>query len=88
MNKDIKINLQLGSIELRYSDMNKSYEFVKWNEMNTDHKWCVALAFAENKSDEGYDIRSVGSRPWDLEKEDWDNYNLLVKKFLYIVTTN
>ena len=86
------INLKLGNIELRKykgwndpeldGDISDKYEFIKWENVN-DKEYCYVVAFA-TPTNEGYDIRTVGSRPWDLEGEDFDNYNKLVSMFFNI----
>lgn len=88
-----KINIRIGNIELRKyigwndpeidGDISNKYEFVKWNSDNDKIEYCYVLAFA-NPTREGYDIRTVGSRPWDLEAEDFENYNKLVSMFFNI----
>ena len=80
------INLKLGNIELRKykgwndpeldGDISDKYEFVKWENVN-DKEYCYVVAFANP-------TRTVGSRPWDLEGEDFDNYNKLVSMFFNI----
>ena len=86
------INLKLGNIELRKykgwndpeldGDIEGQYEFVKWQN-DDDKEYCYVVAFAYPDS-EGYYIKSVGSRPWDLEAEDFENYNKLVSMFFNI----
>lgn len=89
--KTKEINLKLGNIELRkYKGWNdpeldgidEQYEFVKWENVN-DKEYCYVVAFA-TPTGEDYVIRTVGSRPWDLEGEDFENYNKLVSMFFNI----
>lgn len=94
MRTEVKnINIRVGNIELRTykgwnnpeidGDISDKYEFVKWNIDSKNKEYCYVLAFAERTSD-GYDIRSVGIRPWELDKEDLKDYNDLVKIFFRI----
>ena len=46
-------------------------------------EYCYVLAFAE-KSGDGYDIRSVGMRPWELDEHDFKDYNNLVGIFFHL----
>ena len=91
--KTKKVNIRIGNIELRtYTDWDEpeidgsisdKYEFVKWNCTSDNKEYCYVLAFAE-KSGDGYDIRSVGERPWELDKQDLKDYNDLVGIFFHI----
>ena len=87
-----KVNIRIGNIELRKyagwndpeldGDISDKYEFVKWENAN-DKEYCYVLAFADNSSD-GYDIRSVGMRPWELDEQDFKDYNDLVGIFFHL----
>lgn len=88
---NMNINIKLGNMEVRkYKGFNdpkidginvrETYEFIKWYNDNGDKPYCCVVAFAE-KTSEGYDIRTVGSRPWDLDSSDFDDYNKLVRAF-------
>ena len=94
MRTEVKnINIRVGNIELRTckgwnnpeidGDISDKYEFVKWNIDSKNKEYCYVLAFAERTSD-GYDVRSVGIRPWELDEEDLKDYNDLVKIFFCI----
>ena len=94
MRNEVKnINIRVGNIELHTckglnnpeidGDISDKYEFVKWNIDSKNKEYCYVLAFAESTSD-GYDIRSVGIRPWELDEEDLKDYNDLVKIFFRI----
>lgn len=88
-----KINIRIGNIELRKyigwndpeidGDISNKYEFVKWNSDNDKIEYCYVLAFAD-KSGDGYDIRSVGMRPWELDEQDFKDYNDLVGIFFHL----
>lgn len=88
-----KINIRIGNIELRKyigwndpeidGDISNKYEFVKWNSDNDKIEYCYVLAFA-NPTREGYDIRTVGSRPWELDEQDFKDYNDLVGIFFHL----
>ena len=91
--KTKKVNIRIGNVELRNykgwnvhkndDDVSDKYEFVKW-ECNSDNtEYCYVLAFAD-KSGDGYNIRSVGARPWELESQDTKDYNSLVGIFFNI----
>ena len=49
--------MRLNNIEFRWSEVNRSYELVKWQESKT----CYAIAFF-HKHKEGYDMKTVGDR--------------------------
>ena len=90
--KTKKVNIRIGNIELRTyknwddpidSDISDKYEFVKWNRTSDNKEYCYVLAFADKSSDE-YNICSVGARPWELDKQDFKDYNDLVGIFFHI----
>lgn len=74
-------HIKLNNIELR--ERNDKFEIVKWFD-EEDKPFCIVLSFCYF-SPEGYDIKSVGMRPWELEDDDFDDYNTVVKMF-YRVT--
>ena len=88
-----KVNIRIGNIELRKyagwndpeidGDISDKYEFVKWNSDSDNREYCYVLAFAD-KSGDGYNIRSVGMRPWELDKQDFKDYNDLVGIFFHL----
>ena len=91
--KTKKVNIRIGNVELRNykswsvykndNDVSDKYEFVKW-ECNSDNtEYCYVLAFAD-KSGDGYNIRSVGMRPWELDENDFKDYNDLVGIFFHL----
>ena len=91
--KTKKVNIRIDNVELRNykdwsvpeneGDASDKYEFVKW-ECNSDNtEYCYVLAFAE-KSRDGYDIRSVGMCPWELDEQDFKDYNDLVGIFFHL----
>ena len=95
--KTKEINLKLGNIELRKykgwnnpeidGDISDKYEFVKWNTDTDGREYCYVLAFAD-KNSEGYDIRTVAARPWNLlddNEQDFADYNKLVRMFFACV---
>jgi hypothetical protein len=49
--------MKLNNIEFRWSETNKSYELVKWEESKT----CYVVAFFR-KHKEGYNMETVGDR--------------------------
>lgn len=91
--KTKKVNIRIGNVELRNykdwsvpeneGDASDKYEFVKWGCNSDNTEYCYVLAFAE-KSVDGYDIHSVGMRPWELGKEDTEDYNGLVRIFFHL----
>ena len=91
--KTKKVNIRIGNVELRNykswivsenaGDASDKYEFVKWNCNNDNTEYCYVLAFAD-KSRDGYDIRSVGMRPWELDEHDFKDYNDLVGIFFHL----
>ena len=91
--KTKKVNIRIGNVELRNykdwcvpeneGDASDKYEFVKWNRNSDNTEYCYVLAFAE-KSDGWYDIRSVGMRPWELDEQDFKDYNDLVGIFFHL----
>ena len=91
--KTKKVNIRIGNVELRnYKgwsvsknevDASDKYEFIKWNCNSDNTEYCYVLAFAENSGD-GYYIRSVGARPWELESQDTKDYNSLVGIFFHL----
>ena len=91
--KTKKVNIRIGNVELRNykswsvykndNDVSDMYEFVKWNCNSDNTEYCYVLAFAENSRD-GYDIRSVGMRPWELDEQDFKDYNDLVGIFFHL----
>jgi len=50
--------MRFGQVEFRHDKTNKSYELVIWHE---DNKTCYVAAFFD-KTDVGYDMRTVGMR--------------------------
>ena len=90
-----KVNIRIGNIELRKykgwnnpeldGDISNKYEFVKWsrNKYNDNTEFCYVLAFADKVSD-GFDICSVGMRPWELDEQDFKDYNDLVGIFFHL----
>lgn len=92
--KTKKVNIRIGNIELRKykgwndpnidNDICDTYEFVKWNSCSDNKESCYVLAFADKSGDE-YDICSVGMRPWELDEQDFKDYNDLVGIFFHIV---
>lgn len=91
--KTKKVNIRIGNVELRNykswsvykndNDVSDTYEFVKWNCNSDNTEYCYVLAFAEKNGDE-YDIRSVGMRPWELDEQDFKDYNDLVGIFFHL----
>lgn len=91
--KTKKVNIRIGNVELRNykgwsvpkneGDASDKYEFVKWDRNSDNTEYCYVLAFAE-KSGDGYDIRSVGMRPWELDEQDFKDYNDLVGIFFHL----
>lgn len=45
-------------------EKNTTIDFVKWNTDSTGRKYCFSLAYFVRDS-EGYDLRFVGSRPFE-----------------------
>lgn len=88
-----KVNIRIGNIELRKyicwddpkmdEDLANKYEFVKWCNDNNNIEYCYVIAFA-NPTRDGYDIRTVGSRPWELDEQDFKDYNDLVGIFFHL----
>lgn len=89
---NIEINLKLGNIECRKykgfqnpeldGDISGQYEFIKWiTDKSTGKKSCLAISHGYPDSEGYYDIKSIGSRPWELDEEDFKNYNIIVSKF-------
>lgn len=91
--KTKKVNIRIGNVELRNykdwsvpeneGDASDKYEFVKWDRNSDNTEYCYVLAFAE-KSGDGYYIRSVGMRPWELDEQDFKDYNDLVGIFFHL----
>ena len=91
--KTKKVNIRIGNVELRNykgwnvhkndDDVSDMYEFVKWNCNSDNTEYCYVLAFAE-KSGDGYDIRSAGMCPWELDEQDFKDYNDLVGIFFHL----
>ena len=88
-----KFNIRIGNIELRkYNGLEKTitgkdtsdiYEFVQWITDDSNKEFCIVIAFADKTTD-GYNIRSVGMRPWELDEQDFKDYNDLVGIFFHI----
>lgn len=91
--KTKKVNIRIGNVELRNykswsvykndNEVSDTYEFVKWSCNSDNTEYCYVLAFAE-KSGDGYDIRSAGMRPWELDEQDFKDYNDLVGIFFHL----
>ena len=91
--KTKKVNIRIGNVELRNykswsvykndNDVSDTYEFVKWSCNSDNTEFCYVLAFAEKNGD-GYYIRSVGMRPWELDEQDFKDYNDLVGIFFHL----
>lgn len=85
------INIRIDNTEIRRvssisSDeqyCNDKFEIVQWMRSAGDKDFYIVLAFLE-RDDEGFDVRSVGSRPWDLSDEDFNNYNNIIRMFLQL----
>lgn len=88
-----KVNIRIGNIELRKykglndmeidGDISNKYEFVKWNNDSGNKEYCYVLAFADRSCDD-FNIRSVGMRPWELDEQDFKDYNDLVRIFFHL----
>lgn len=79
------INIKIKNLELRKASEDFSkYEIVKW--VKSDHDYCYTIAFIDiDKRDNEFDVRSVGMRPWDLEKEEKEYFDNLIRIFNFIV---
>ena len=54
--------MRFRDIEFRWSKFNNKYELVKWYQSNgSGQENCYVIAFFD-KSKEGYDLRTIGSR--------------------------
>lgn len=92
--KNKQFNLRIGNIEIRnYKGLNidggvsNDYEIVQWvcNDISKDNREsCYVIAFVEKSSD-GYNVRSVGRRPWELDDEDSKDYNNLIRIFFSLI---
>lgn len=79
------INIKIKNLELRKASEDFSkYEIVKW--VKSDQDYCYTIAFIDiDKRDNEFDVRSVGMRPWDLEKEEKEYFDNLIRIFNFIV---
>lgn len=80
-------NPRIGNIEVRPINNSNDYEFVVWSDDPESEEKYYVLAYAE-PSTCGYDIRSMGDRPWALTEDDKDDYDELVKTFLFFMSFN
>jgi len=55
--------MRLRNVEFRCCQMDKKYELVKWQKCNGKDS-CYVIAFFD-KTNEGYDMRTVGDRFFD-----------------------
>jgi len=82
------INIKIKNLELRkvYEDFSKyKYEIVKWVKSDRGD-YCYTIAFIDiDKKDNEFDVRSTGMRPWDLEKEEKEYFDNLIRIFNFIV---
>jgi hypothetical protein len=60
--------MRFRNIEFRWSKVNNKYELVKWYTHDSGDS-CYVVAFF-NKSTEGYDMRTIGTRFFE-DKDAW-----------------
>lgn len=85
-NRNIKTIGRLSLIEENKSNnrTNKYYEIVRWENYDFTHEKieknsrCLTIALFEEKK-EGYDLRFVGNRPFNLDKYEVEHFWLLAK---------
>lgn len=66
---EVKTIKRVEDLEFRWSDFNKAYEIVRWNETPEYQPYCYVIAFVDRKRD-SVDIRFVGDRPFRYENRD------------------
>jgi len=61
--------MRFRNMEFRWSKFNNKYELVRWYKNDNDSENCYVVALFD-KSNEGYDMRTVGDRFFE-DKDAW-----------------
>jgi len=57
------------NLEFRWSEDNNRHEFIKWWSKYGEEEYCIVIAFFD-LSEESYEIKFVGKRPFEFENKD------------------
>lgn len=82
MNKSL--SLRKDNLEFRWASCNGQFEIVKWipstNKLSDSKEFCIVIASFVNVDKEGNcDLRYCGRRPLDLNKEEFEDFQDLVR---------
>jgi hypothetical protein len=67
---DDNLMRRIDDLEFRWSKFNQKYELLRWFEPEKGEKeYCIVIAFFDKTSD-GCEIRFVGKRPFEVEKDE------------------
>jgi len=61
--------MRKDNLEFRWSEEKNKYELIHWFFKRDEEEFCIVIALYEPKS-EGYEIRFIGKRPFEVEDHD------------------
>jgi hypothetical protein len=65
----MEFSKRIDDLELRLISGEKNYNILRWFEREDGSEYCYVLAYFI-KSSEGYDLKFVGPRPFEVENKD------------------
>lgn len=68
-------NIRINNLEFRYSNCNKKYEIIKWNNPES----CICLGLFYEQEYALPDFRSASERPFVLDDEEYACFTKLIR---------